>query len=263
MVVSLTVKRTTLLHLSSFALTGVFVLFALGSGKRTTKGSDASAAVPTVSLVPPKPAPPKDLDTAAIDKDLACAGQKSDLCRIWGDFTSATAVPSLPSSGMAVYVGKSFAFGGPKEVYRDFVFLQIVGENTAAPPGISDSDVLAANVVLRTYEPPRGTADAESLINALKSGKKAPAYNLFAMYGEMKVYTKIPDAVVRTAGASVGFADKGGVVGWMRKKDDRLLVVERAASGKSEHETRGASASDTKTVAAKVWCTEAWLLKEK
>lgn len=256
-------KRTSVLHLSSLAVTAFFGLVALGSGKHSAKGSDASAAIPTVLPAPAKPAPPQDVDTTAFDKELACAGSKSDLCRILGDFTAATAAPSLPSSGMAVYVGKSFAFGGPKEGHRDFVFLQIVGESTAAPPGISDSDVLAANVVLRTYEPARGPADAESLINALKSGKKAPPYNSFAMFGEMKVYTRTPDAIVRTAGRSAGFADKGGVVGWMRKKDDRLLVVERAASGQSEHESRGGVSSQGKAVAAKVWCTEAWLLKEK
>jgi hypothetical protein len=257
------VKRTTVLHASSLALTGVFVLFALGSGKPKTDASEGGTTVTTPSAAPAKPAPPKEIDRAALDKELACAGSKSEACRIWTDFTAATAAPALPASGMAVYVGKSFATGGPKPGYVEFVYLQIVGENTAAPPGISDSDVLAANLSLRTYDAADNTGDAEALLAALKTAKKPPSFNLFAMQTEVKVYSQSPDAVVRTAGVSTGFADKGGVVGWMRKKDNRLLVVEYAGAGTTDHETRGGLSTNSRTTAAKVWCTEAWLLKEK
>lgn len=257
-------KRTTVLHLSSLALTGAFVVFALGSGK--PKGGAPEGGVVAVAssvVAPAKPAPPKDIDSAAIDKELACAGQKSDLCRVWADFGAATGSVTPPTSGMGIFVGKSFAAGGPKAGYSEYVFVQMVGESTAAPPGIADSDVLGANLVLRTYNPEHDANDAEALLGALKAGKKPPAFNLFAMHTDYKVYTQTPDAIVRTAGASTGFADKGGVVGWMRKKGDRLLVVEHASSGTTDHETRGGIGNQSKTTAAKVWITEAWLLKEK
>ena len=263
-------NRTTALHASSVALTGVFVLLALGSGKpkTTVEGGTVVASATATATGPAKPATPKDADRAAIDKELGCAGAaaKTDLCRVWTDFGAATETFTPPSSGMTTWVGKSFAQGGPKPGYAEYVFVQVVGESTAAPPGIADSDVLGANMVLRTYDPKEnnnGTGDADALLAALKAGKKPPAFNLFAMHTEFKVYTQSPDAIVRTAGPSVGFADKGGVVGWLRKSGNRLLAVEFEPSRNSDHETRGGLSTQTKSTPAKVWCTEAWLLKDK
>lgn len=242
---------------------GSFLLFALASGGPKGGGGDggSGASASATAAKPNKPAPPKDVDTAALSTDLGCAGKKTDACRVLADFTAATEAPAIPASGKTAYFGTTWGAGAAdakSDPKRGWIVVHFEAGAAAAPKGVADGDVLAATGWVRPYTPDSDyeEGDASALLTLLKGGKKPGGFNAAgeaAKSGYFNQHTggflrSDTDPACKTDGASVAFISDAGKAVWVRKKDTRVLVVEYDAGTPIAHDK----------VSSKAWLSELW-----
>jgi hypothetical protein len=180
---------------------------------------------------------------------------------VLADFSAATDAPSMPASGKSAYFGTTWGAGAsdPKsDPKRGYVVVHFEAGAGAAPKGVADSDVLAATGWVRPLTPEAGYEEDEatSLLATLKAGKKPTDFNAIAESAKSGFFNNHgggflrndSDPAVKTGGASIAFIGDDAKPIWIRKKDNRLLVVEYDAGTPVTHDK----------LTSKAWVSELW-----
>jgi hypothetical protein len=246
-------------HLGSAAVLAAFLAFNTATSKAPSGSSGGSSGGSGTSTVTGKTSSAPDLDIGNTSAALGCVGgaaaggKKSEGCRVLNDFVSAGPLADLPTSGEKVWVGYSYAVGGSGDGKREYFFLQLKPGRTSPLAPLPDDAALDISGAARSLLPenPAEERDTGALVTALRAGSPAPAGNAAAAFVRT---ARPPDgyrSVVRTTGASVAIMSPGPLYAYIRKIDNRVLVIEYDGNLLA-HKSGGAQ--------AKAWCSELWAL---
>jgi hypothetical protein len=172
-----------------------------------------------------------DLDAEALLHELGCGrapegSVRQAACRLVRDFGRAGDVDALPPTDQATWFGQAFVLLGAEAEWREFYFLQVrPGRGQGRAVGKASMEYSVAARALIPEGAPQ-TAEAETLLGAVRSHSPPPAQNAAARF----VKTMPPEdgfhGLGRTRGPSLYF-DQFARAHFMRQSGARLLILER------------------------------------
>lgn len=201
-----------------------------GSGSSASTAGAAWTGLPTqtasAAAVEPAPPPPADLDVAALQKALGCAGNaKSGPCLVLAGFAGCKAWAAEAPSGDGRWIGRGFEVEGKNTTEVVSVLRARRVPTSEVGPG-----QLSARVALGTIDKSEGAAFGEAgrAIRALERSDVPPKGS--AAITHLKGMTQWSEAfVTRTVGGQVYGLAHGGLFVCEGPKRE-LHVVRRAAS---------------------------------
>jgi hypothetical protein len=241
---------STTRHAASLLVLGVFLFFNLATSKRPTGSGTGPTPVPMPTPIVAAPKTLPDLDVASAKSVMGCSGAKSDACRVLDDFASGTKLDESPAAGTTkVWMGQTFAGGGPANGKKQYFFLQIQQGSAATDPGVAKQSVLSTVGTARWLRPDSASEERDSaaLLKALQAGKSAPAGNGAAAYVKKPAEAAIWRAMVKSTGTSTVIVKPGEHATYVRNSGNHVVVIEYGDGSTLDN--------------AKGWCAEAWPLK--
>jgi hypothetical protein len=200
----------------------------------------ASGPAPAPTLVPEVDVPDGLVTT------LGCATKTSSACRILRDFASGGSLTDASSAAShTLYFGESFALGVDGEPSADPFFVTLQERRAAA------RELLTENA--------RERKDASALLDALRTGAPKPESPLVAFMKNASPTDGWHELVAST-GASTRLARS---TAHLRRKGDRLLVLEYEGGAPLRHAAKGSGASAARGdlgAPARAFVAETWPL---
>lgn len=238
-------------HAASLLVLGVFLVFNVATSKsRSSSGTPGPTPVPAPTPIVATERTQADLDPSAAKSTLGCSGAKSDGCRVLDEFATASKLDESPAAGTTkVWMGRTYAVGGPANGKTQYFFLQVRQGSVPADPSIAKASVLPVVGTARWLRPDSASEERASaaLLAAVKSGKSAPAGNAAAAYVKKPAEDAVWRAMLQSSGTSTVIFKAGEHPTYVRKSGDHVLVIEYADGALLDN--------------AKGWCAEAWPLK--
>jgi hypothetical protein len=201
---------------------------ASGSGAPETAASTAAStgsAAPQPAAQDPAPPPPSDLDVAALQKALACAGNaKSGPCLVLAGFATCKPWSAEAPSGDGRWLGRGHEVDGKSTTDQVAVLRVRRVPTSEVGPG-----QLPARLALGTIAKEEGApfTEADKAIRALERSDVPPRGN--AAIEHLKAKTQWSEAfVTRTVGNQVYGLSHGGL--YVCEGPKRELYVVRRAS---------------------------------
>jgi hypothetical protein len=172
-----------------------------------------------------------DVDPEALLHDLGCGAApegnvRQEACRVVQEFGRAGDVDALPPTEQSTWFGQAFVLLGAEAGWREFYFLQLKpGREQGRAAGKASMEYSVAARAL-IPEGASQTAEAETLLGAVRSHSPPPAQNAAARF----VKTTPPEdgfhGLGRTRGPSLHF-DEFARDHFLRQSASRLLMLER------------------------------------
>lgn len=199
----------------------------------------SSGPAPASTLVPVADVPDGLVNT------LGCATKTSSACRILRDFATGVSITEAGAAPHTLYFGESFALGVDGEPSADPFFVTLQERRAAA------RELLTENA--------RERKDASALLDALRSGAPKHESPLVAFMKNASPTDGWHELVAST-GASTRLARS---TAHLRRKGDRLLVLEYEGGAPLRHAAKGSGASAARGdlgAPARAFVAETWPL---